>query len=521
MPAAFNYFPALATLLKTAESYRHIVICLPDLVRPERCLSEESEPAERELATLLRKELSCLQFSGPNVLHNVLPNAYLWLMPPASSAHLYEYFSEPVQWQTEAVAQAPEKPQKPWFIPPASSKPKHVVVVGAGIAGAATARALAEHGVRVSVLEAEKPAQAASGNRQGLLYAKISPHNTEQTELLLCGYGHTRRLLEHLLPQQGSWGGNGVLHLNHNTAETQRNALLGQQTHHTHLYRNIDSEEASSLAGVALTQGGLFWPQGIWLNPPAFVNALLTHPNITLHTHAPLQKARHAGKHWQLTTQQTAIEADCMVYCTGASSGQIRPLNHLPLRFIRGQTALAPTTSLSENLLVALSGASYIAPAWQGIHCYGATFIQHDNSNEWREEEEQANQEMLHELHSELARNLLSDRHSLQGHAAVRCDSSDHLPLVGALGDSEAMRKVYAKLALDRNYRISTPCPYLPNVYVNTAHGTRGLASAPICAESLAAEILGLPNPLSRRIREALHPNRFIVRAIVRGGSQK
>ena len=98
----------------------------------------------------------------------------------------------------------------------------------------------------------------------------------------------------------------------------------------------------------------------------------------------------------------------------------------------------------------------------------------------------------------------------------MRCDSPDHLPIVGALGDIAAMQQTYAKLALDKNYRIDAPCPYLPNAYANTAHGTRGLATAPICAATIAAEILGLPNPLSKRLRHALHPNRTVIRAIVR-----
>ncbi|ENW2632876.1 FAD-dependent oxidoreductase, partial [Neisseria gonorrhoeae] len=103
-----------------------------------------------------------------------------------------------------------------------------------------------------------------------------------------------------------------------------------------------------------------------------------------------------------------------------------------------------------------------------------------------------------------------------QGHAAIRCDSPDHLPVVGALGDIAAMRQTYAKLALDKNYRIDTTCPYLPNAYTNTAHGTRGLATAPICAAAVAAEILGLPHLFSQRLRHALHPNRTVIRAIVR-----
>ncbi|MDU6658178.1 MAG: FAD-dependent oxidoreductase, partial [Neisseria mucosa] len=122
-----------------------------------------------------------------------------------------------------------------------------------------------------------------------------------------------------------------------------------------------------------------------------------------------------------------------------------------------------------------------------------------------------------------LAQSLFSDGlqtpplQSTQGHAALRCDSLDHLPVVGALGDIAAMQSAYAKLALDKNYRLDNiPCPYLPHAYINTAHGTRGLATVPICASAIAAEILGLPHPLSQRLRTALHPNRAIIRAIVR-----
>jgi len=143
----------------------------------------------------------------------------------------------------------------------------------AGIAGAATARKLAEHGVRVTVLEAGKAAQAGSGNRQGLLYAKISPHNTEQTELLLTGYGYTRRLLEDLLPDSDVWGGDGVLHLNFDDSERKRNQALGLQHQHKHLYRRVSAEEAAHIAGIDVFSDGLYWPQGVWLNPPAAVPA--------------------------------------------------------------------------------------------------------------------------------------------------------------------------------------------------------------------------------------------------------
>ena len=108
--------------------------------------------------------------------------------------------------------------------------------------------------MRVTVLEAGKAAQGGSGNRQGLLYAKISPYDTEQTELLLAGYGYTRRLLQDLLPDSDAWGGDGVLHLNFDEAERKRNQALGLQQHHAHLYRNVSADEAAQIAGINVFQ---------------------------------------------------------------------------------------------------------------------------------------------------------------------------------------------------------------------------------------------------------------------------
>ena len=124
------------------------------------------------------------------------------------------------------------------------------------------------------------------------------------------------------------------------------------------------------------------------------------------------------------------------------------------------------------------------------------------------------NVEKLQQLNADLAVNL-DFSGSLKGHSAIRCDCYDHLPAVGALGNVALMREVYAKFALDKNYYINTPCPYLPNAFINTAHGSRGLATAPICGAEIAAIICDTPRPLSERLRQALNPNRLIIRQIV------
>jgi len=71
-------------------------------------------------------------------------------------------------------------------------------------------------------------------------------------------------------------------------------------------------------------------------------------------------------------------------------------------------------------------------------------------------------------------------------------------------------------LSKDARQAPDTPCPWLDGLYVNTAHGSRGLITTPLAGELLAAWLDGEPLPLPRAIAEACHPNRFLLRKLIR-----
>ena len=591
---AWANIPSLAQIqahLTAHPDSRHLIFCLPaNHVIPQwQPENEQQQP----LAQAWQEATRCLAHDAVNYIRQWQPETDLWLLPPYAARHLHEHFPQPenIIWHTPPVAQQPAPPRQAWQQPPTrqsetnTTAQPHVLIIGAGIAGAATAHECATRGARVTVLEAHAPAQAASGNRQGLLYAKISPHPTAQTELLLAGYGYTRRLLQRLLPMQQSWGASGVLHLNHNPSETQRNAQLAQNQHYQHLYRPVSPAQASQIAGIPIAQSGLYWQHGAWLNPPALIHALLRHPNITLHPHTKAQSIHHSGNQWHVHTPNGIFSGSHIVFCTGADNAHTPIIQHYPFQIIRGQTSIAPATKGSLKLKTALSAASYISPAWQGEHCYGATFSPNNPSRDWHAEDEARNRQALAQLSpylaqqfadyyaahpirqpenecSEFRQNVNEPSHDYlgslktqrqpeneynkfprnqtpckpnqaqaqllrqpenernefpqKGHTATRCDCHDHLPAVGAISNPTALRTTYAAYALDKNYRIATPCPYLPNAYANTAHGSRGLATAPLCAAEIAAQICHTPRPLSERLRQALNPNRLIIRQIIR-----
>ncbi|MFM7274907.1 MAG: tRNA (5-methylaminomethyl-2-thiouridine)(34)-methyltransferase MnmD, partial [Gammaproteobacteria bacterium] len=95
----------------------------------------------------------------------------------------------------EAPVTRPFPTQTPWHrAEPAVLGNRRAVVVGAGIAGCLTARALALRGWEVLVLEASDAiAEGASGNPQGLLYTQLPAADSAHGEFTLASYLHACR----------------------------------------------------------------------------------------------------------------------------------------------------------------------------------------------------------------------------------------------------------------------------------------------------------------------------------------
>jgi tRNA 5-methylaminomethyl-2-thiouridine biosynthesis bifunctional protein len=60
------------------------------------------------------------------------------------------------------------------------------------------------------------------------------------------------------------------------------------------------------------------------------------------------------------------------------------------------------------------------------------------------------------------------------------------------------------------------PMPWLSGVWLNVGHGSRGLASSSLCAELIAEQISGDSVCASQTVIDALSPNRFLLRDMIR-----
>jgi tRNA 5-methylaminomethyl-2-thiouridine biosynthesis bifunctional protein len=214
---------------------------------------------------------------------------------------------------------------------------------------------------------------------------------------------------------------------------------------------------------------------------------------------------------------QLITMADIVVFANAMNTTAVPELTWLPLAARRGQVSFLKATSNSANLRCVLGYGGYLTPAHKGRHCLGATF-------DWTEDAfaEQAVSEHDHNRnYDELSAALPSFAQSLppeivEGRAAIRCTTPDHLPIAGPIPDQAAYLRDFAELRHGHPWARYPRASYHSGLYVCAGLGSRGLVAAPLAAEILASHISGEPWPVERDIANALHAGRFLIRDLKR-----
>ena len=452
--------------------------------------------------------------------------------------------TSPQNWQP-ATFNSPHQP--PWYLssgylsPNSKNTPETAIVIGGGIAGCSTARALAERGISVTLIERHKKmGQEGSGNPQGILYPKLSTGNSPLARFglmaLLNASRYYRDFLDHHLnldnekdisnnsPEIETKMGRrcGVLVLPKSEKDKQQFEQIAQ-LFPKKLVQLLKGEYLHQTAGLPLESTfGLFYPQLGWINPPAVCQSLSNHPLINIQT-AEVEEIIHKNSHWQALDENGALisTAPTMVIACGFDSSRFNQTNHLPLKKVRGQITSLPSTTQSEELQTILCGEGYIAPAVSGTHTLGATYNFDEDSTEVRTKDHHVNLEQLTKTDQGMA-NAFCDTpndllaKTLSGRAAFRCTIPDYLPIAGPAPKLEAYLENYQLLRKNARSHIPTPGDNWPNLYLNIGHGSRGLSYAPMCAELIASEICDEVPPLELDLRQAVHPGRFIIRDLKR-----
>ncbi len=411
----------------------------------------------------------------------------------------------------------------PWFELPkpvfnTNSTPR-AVIIGAGMAGAACAYQLSRHGWQVSVVDKHPTrAQGASGNPVGAFYPALSNDLSPYSRFYLSAFLYTTRCFSQWQAAGKQFGllGKGLLQLAYDDLRQQRQHGIIKRLGESAIALPLDREQASQQSGLPQQTGGIFFPQGGWLDPGKLCAFLLQTSQAEQHYNTAVNRLIRTKSGWRLITDQCELAADVVVIAAGDGIRHLQQSQPLPITIARGQISLLTASEQSKKLKCAICHEGYLLPAVNNQHVVGASYGVNDRDTRIRQEDRQHNLTLLKTHQSDFFEYLDINQHA-EERVGLRATTQDRLPLVGAIPDHHAYVKDYATLHHGhRPTRYPSPS-HLDGLYILGGLSSRGITSALLSAELLACQINGEPLPLPQALVDALNPARFLVRDLKRG----
>jgi tRNA 5-methylaminomethyl-2-thiouridine biosynthesis bifunctional protein len=370
----------------------------------------------------------------------------------------------------------------------------HIGIIGAGLAGASCARALARAGFQVTLLESEDgPAHGASGNPVGILHPLISKDFNLASQWIELGIQTSLRWLSEL---------NAL-------AKLKGLGLVGQSC--GVLQMNQDCSEL------------VHWTSnGAWIRPARWVAACL------LDAEQYGAKISYGAKVLRVSPEaqvdvmfggdQSKIytyKFDAVVFCNAASIESLVPNAQLRLNSIRG-TISSYRLDEKYSLPHIICADGYATPVIEGEMAVGASYERLDNlggsgvvggagDSHDRVSEELDSRSNLDRLR--VISELLTARCkglNPTDRTSIRGATLDRMPHVGRLLDeSVALTPVISRIE---------QMPRSQRLWVLGGLGSRGLSTAALGAEMILAQMTSGTLPVPTRLAAAVDPARFALR---------
>ena len=427
----------------------------------------------------------------------------------------------------------------PWFAPPPPVQTQatsgHCAIIGGGLAGCWAAYTLSQQGWRTTLLDKCGIASQASGNPQGVLQPNPTHGHFPPGDFATQAFLRTLRHLHQLSVEEPSLIQDlrGVFRPAFSPKMEALQQRLVQQDKWPDLQMMwLSPEQTAEYTGLPSEQGGLFFPQAGTLSPVQLCKTLLHIAGTELLVPCTVKRLVHNGSGWTLldTSGKSIIDSDIVILANGLDALDFSECASLPLRSVRGQLTYLPSSQKSQNQHCTIAGQVYITPARAGYHILGATFHNDDPNPVIDPKHHEENAQGLQKTHPGLARMLLEttvdsespdlEKNSyvgkLQGRVAFRCVAENRLPMVGALPNFDMYLERYQDLLKGHRTKNYPEARYHPGLYISLGHGSRGITSACLAAEHIAAQLTGQPSPLEESGSQAVHPARYLMRHLLK-----
>ncbi len=338
---------------------------------------------------------------------------------------------------------------------------------GAGMAGAFTARHLAEAGVSVQVFDPHGIAQGASSMAATVLHSRLLGDGSAHADLRSSAFHYASTYLQRF----DGFAATGVMWVqgpNLDAPKLQRisDAYQARDANQHGWIRHLSGTDASDLCAAKVSADALYHPSGGVVDAPALCAELLDH--------AAIEVIPAAGP-----LDATAPN----IVCAATATRRFPGCEWLEITDVYGQLDWYDCEQPVTRMPVV--GNGYLVPTVRGC-VLGASY----EHKPWQEEEATAHNLQLNQHLLGAARLSWSGRRR-----GARCVSSDRTPVVGQLhGDA-----------------------HQDALWLHTGLGSMGTTAGVLGAAALSATLLGWLPPLAPDVMHLLRPERFKERQARRG----
>lgn len=410
-------------------------------------------------------------------------------------------------------------PPRPAAWRPAHAGPREALVIGAGLAGCATAWALARQGWHATVLDRQPaPARETSGNPGGLMHGIFNAPDSVHARWFRHAALLTARLARPALADGAVAGRlDGFVRLEPRLDTAAARAQLDRVGLPADYVDWLDRDAAAERCGLAVPSGGWFYRDAGWLSPGDWSRWLLAEASrqgrATFRGGVTVDRLVPGGAGWLAVDAagQVVGDAPVLVLASAMEAQRLLPAGSppLPLQPVRGQTTVLPAASAGlRRPARALSGQGYALTLPDGCVLTGATTRHDDADPAVRDSDHHHNLERAVRLGVLPVLPPVSadaDLGTLCGRTGWRATTPDRLPLVGPpvdlaalAGARDARRRLDALRLLPRRHDDRHALVLL------TGLGARGITSAALAAQVATAWITGAPSPVDAALRDAI-----------------
>jgi tRNA 5-methylaminomethyl-2-thiouridine biosynthesis bifunctional protein len=352
-----------------------------------------------------------------------------------------------------------------------------VAIIGAGIAGAALARAFGALGLSCTVVEESLTGAGASGFPSALVTPRLDAGDPGIAALYAQALARARALYAAV---PGAVLADGVLQLEQAARDKGRYAKVAAQgVWPEGAMTPLAAGACADRLGEPVEAGGLLMRDALALDPrPVLETWLADADRVT----ASVGRIEPVAGGWRLIdrTGDPILEAGLVVIAAGWGAAALAP--DLPLSPVRGQADWVDGVTGPPT-----AWGGYAAPTATGL-LFGAT---HDRGETTLETDARSTTRNLETLGARLPRlaKRVAGAGPTRSRAAVRATTPDRLPVAGEIA---------------------------PDLFVLTGLGSRGFCAAPLLAEHVAALAVGTPSPLPSMLAARVDPKRFVMSPLLR-----